>query len=69
MKIPQKLMSACVKDFKQFGTLTAPLLMRRHRIDAETAKEIIDLIAIRYPNLWRDREANRNRKIIEDMTP
>jgi len=69
MKIPQKIMSACVADFKQWGTVTVPLLMRRHRIDAEMAKEIIELISIRYPNLWRDREANRQKKWIEGMKP
>lgn len=57
-------MSACVKDFKEFGSVTPPLLMRRHRIDSETAKEIIDLISLRYPNLWRDREENYLKKIL-----
>ncbi len=67
MKIPQKIMSACIADFKQWGSVTIPLLMRRHRIDTEMAKEIIELIAIRYPNLWRDREENRQKKWIEGM--
>lgn len=69
MKIPQKIMSACVKDFKELGSVTAPLLMRRHGIDADMAKEIIEIISLRYPNLWRDREANRKKKWIEGMKP
>ncbi len=67
MKIPQKIMSACIADFKQWGSVTIPLLMRRHRIDNEMAKEIIEIISLRYPNLWRDREANRQKKWIEGM--
>lgn len=56
MKIPQKLMCACIDDFKEIGTITAPLLMRRHRIDCEMGEEIIKLISLRYPNLWKNRK-------------
>ena len=69
MKIPPKLMTECVKDFKKFGTLTIPLIMRRHQIGGDLANAIIELISIRYPNLWRDREANRQKKWIEGMKP
>lgn len=62
-------MSACVKDFKQWGTVTVPLLMRRHCIEAEMARAIIELIALRYPNLWANREENREKKWIEGMKP
>ena len=62
-------MTACIDDFKQFGTLTAPLLMRRHRIENEMAMEIIRLISLRYPNLWANREENREKKWIEGMKP
>ena len=62
-------MSACVADFKQWGTVTIPLLMRRHRIDTEMAKEIIELISLRYPNLWAHKEINRQKKWIEGMKP
>lgn len=69
MKIPPKLMSAAVKDFKQFGTLTYPLLIRRLKVDLDTAIAICETIAKRYPNLWKNREVNREKKWIEGMKP
>ena len=69
MKIPQKLMTACVKDFKEYGTLTWPLIIRRHKVSLEMAQAITETISKRYPNLWNNREENRNRKFIENMKP
>lgn len=67
MKIPSKIMGQAIRDFKEFGTLTCPLVMRRLKVDFETAKIICETIAKRYPNLWKNREENRDRKIIENM--
>lgn len=63
MKIAPKLMSACVRDFKSFGTVTWPLLMRRHKVGLELAKEICVEIERRFPNLWRNRHENHLKKI------
>lgn len=60
-------MTECIKDFKQWGTLTWPLIMRRHHVSLEIAKEITKIISKRYPNLWANREANRDIKWIEGM--
>jgi hypothetical protein len=69
MKIPPKTLSEAVKEFKKFGTMTIPLLMRMFKVSPQMGQEIIDVIAKRYPNLWANREVNREKKWIEGMKP
>ncbi len=61
MKITPELMSACVRDFKLFGTLTYPFVIRRHKVSVDMAVEICNQIAKRFPNLWRDRDENKKK--------
>lgn len=60
-------MTECVKDFKLFGTITIPLLMRRYKISPDMGKAICEAIALRFPNLWENRIENRDRKIAESI--
>lgn len=58
MKIPPTLMSQCVKDFKDQGTVTWLYLMRKYKISLDMAKVICEAIELRFPKLWENRKTN-----------
>lgn len=52
--IDKKLMSNCVKCFKEHGVITPAFIVRKFKTNFQIAIEICDKIKKRFPNLWRE---------------
>jgi hypothetical protein len=67
MKIPPETMAEAIRDFKKFGTLTYPLLVRRLKVSQEMAEEICKEMEKKFPRMWANRNENQKKKWIEGL--
>jgi hypothetical protein len=54
MIVSSKTMSGCVKYFKENRIISTGYIIRKYKLSFEMAQEVSNIIAKRYPNIWRE---------------